>query len=263
MVAFELILCFLQFFTSCYSHNYEVHCNPYSNQICPNGQLCDRKILDCLRTDDGETYCLCPAYNLDYRHDTHHHHDSSHHYEHSHLDYRHDNRHHHESSYHYESSHHDVHCNPYSNQICPNGEFCNHHSLECINDDFDKIDYCICPTSIVDIFPIPSHPAVPPPPVFEVHCNPESLLQQLCPNGHLCDSNLLDCQIDNYHNRLYCICPNDHSDDVHCNPNSHLTQVCPGGQLCSPHLLQCTRKKNNPFEWDYCECPKYYYHHHY
>merc|ERR1712080_271540 len=224
--------------------------------------------LECREDDNDRLYCLCPtsvrpAYDLDYYYESSF--DHPHHRDHSHLI---------------------VHCDPYSNQICPNGQSCLLDLLECREDDNDRL-YCLCPTSVRPAYDLdyyyessfdhPHHrdhshrvhvtsvrpvvtsvgPAVPSWPVFKVHCNPGSFVKQICPSGDICDSNYLDCEIDKHHNIEYCVCPADHSDDVHCNPHSHPAQVCPGGHLCSPNILQCTRNKNNPLEWDYCECPKY------
>jgi len=281
----ELIICLLQICMN-YAHQ-DVHCNPHSNQICPNGVLCQLDLLDCQTTENGEIYCLCPAYD-ESSHPHHPHHivqcdpysnqicPNGQLCDHHSLECREDDdnmlycmcptsaRPAYDLDYYYESSFdhphhrdhsHRVHCHPYSNQICPNGQLCDRHSLDCREDG--DILYCVCPTSVRPAVTSVG-PAVPSWPVFKVHCNPGSFVKQICPSGDICDSNYLDCEIDKHHNIEYCVCPADHSDDVHCNPYSHPAQVCPGGHLCSPNVLQCTRNKKNHLEWDYCECPKYY-----
>jgi len=85
-------------------HDNDVHCDPFSHQVCPNGLLCDPHILDCTGDDNGPVYCICGP------------------------------RHH---------RHHDVHCDPFSNQVCPNGVLCDPEILDCTEDDEGPM-YCLC-----------------------------------------------------------------------------------------------------------------------
>lgn len=162
----------------------EIHCDPNSKivQICPNGQLCSDQVLKC----EGK-YCICPLNreqaeyaNFDEeiiidihspKKDTV-------------IDIKFSN---------------EVHCNPDAefSQICPNGQTCN-LSMDCKTDDIHHILYCICPTHTGEHVT----PAVPA--STEVHCDPNSKIPQICPNGHLCSRDLPNCNSD------YCVCPVHH-----------------------------------------------------
>jgi len=197
--------------------------------------------------------------------------------------------------------HHDVHCDPFSHQVCPNGLLCDPEILDCTEDDNGGPVYCIChgfshhryhryhrhrphilthhdyshdPEVViqvshdddVDEFPhqhILSHD-------HDVHCDPFSF--QVCPNGLLCDPEILDCTEDDNGGPVYCICPGHgfshrgrhrhrrvlpRHHDVHCDPFSH--QVCPNGVLCDPEILDCTEDDEGLM---YCLCSGHGFSHH-
>jgi len=215
----------------------EVHCNPSTipAQLCPNNQICSPSQLECSGSHGDYEYCICPAFimtsEMESQDDT-----SSTVFcypeagkqhlcpsgdicnpsklecmveDHHHIDY---------CICPHPPANSEVHCNPQSDpvQICPSGQVCSPFVLHCVD------DYCLCDSrvqiSLTDYYnakDIESHHHIESHHSYdissmEVHCDPNSLLGQICPNGEICDPNRLECVNDHD----YCICGL-YSDTVH------------------------------------------------
>jgi len=227
----------------------DVHCNPHIQDICPSGHVCDVHGLDCHVNDFGHLeYCVCPHHWHTEPVHTEPVHTEPVHTEHVHTEPVHTEpvhtEHVHTEPVHSEPVHRhpDVHCNPHIEDVCPSGHLCDAHVLNCYANIFGHLEYCVCPQHWHPE-PVQPHP--------DVHCNPY-IKDQVCPGGHLCNSHLLDCHVNDLGHLEYCICPIKRHPDVHCNPYIE-DQVCPGGHLCNSHLLDC--HVNHLGHLEYCICP--------
>jgi len=256
-MALKLIIVLLQVYRS-YAHTRTTYCDPYSHQLCPNGQLCQRSLLHCQTTKSGVMYCRCPDYPYEHRP----------HYYYSDYYSSHEPRHHYSDYY---SSH-----EPRSDYISHNSDIVVEISHD--DDDFShQRELPVIEYRDDDDDHHRHHRYHHILPHDDIHCDPSSF--QFCPNGGpVCDPNILDCSEDG-NGPVYCICPghgfshhhyrdddDDHHrhhgiiphDDIHCDPSSF--QVCPnGGPVCDPNILDCTEDGNGPV---YCICPGHHHHPH-
>jgi len=258
----KLIIVLLQVYRS-YAHTRTTYCDPYSHQVCPNGQLCQRSLLHCQTTKNGVMYCLCPDYSYEHR---------PHYY----SDYysSHEPRHHYYSDYY--SSHE------------PRSDYISHNSDVVVEISHDDDDFSHQPELPVIEYRDDDddhhrhhryhHPELP---VIEyrdddddhAYHNSDFVVEISHDDDddhhrhhryHHPELPVIEYRDDDddhayhhRHHRYHHLLPHDY---IHCDPSSF--QFCPnGGPVCDPNILDCSEDGNGPV---YCICPGHgFSHHHY